>query len=369
MTATADISPALVADLFEAASAEHGLGRFVSLIASHAGVGAGALVLTRDGRYLEVFSSDVIREQTHLYQAYYHRLDPWRPRGGVPGSDRIVLANELFPESELVKTEFYRDFAQPMGMFRPMSAYLSLAGGEMVALGVEQPFATRLLEEADKNRLERLVPYIKRALELRLKLKLAQFRGEVGLGALNALALGVVVADSLGRVLFANDAADAMARAGHGLTLHGGRISAIQQTEARQLRDALVRVAEGQLPEGGIRLSDERRDPVAIALVSPMPAVTEPASSLPSVMVTARPLRDPAPPSPSLLKSVFGLSPTQAAIALDLLGGLSVDDIASARDIKPVTVRWHLSEIFRRCGVENQRGLVRALSAIPDLHP
>ena len=53
------------------------------------------------------------------YSAYYHRIDEWtghalRQRRYIQGS--VALGEEIVPQAELRRTEFYQDFLKPHDM-------------------------------------------------------------------------------------------------------------------------------------------------------------------------------------------------------------------------------------------------------------
>ena len=85
------------------------------------------------------------------------------------------------------------------------------------------------------------------------------------------------------------------------------------------------------------------------------------------VMLSLRHARDTPAFDATLLEHLFGLSPTQAGIALALFNGRSPEEIALERGIKMTTLRTHLTEIFLRTGTETQRDLMRLLGTLPPL--
>lgn len=74
-----------------------------------------------------------------------------------------------------------------------------------------------------------------------------------------------------------------------------------------------------------------------------------------------------APFTKATLIAMFDLSPTQAAIAVEIFNGRSPEEIAAARGIKISTLRSHLGEIFSRTGTETQGDLIRLLGTLPPL--
>ncbi|MDB5978878.1 MAG: helix-turn-helix transcriptional regulator, partial [Nevskia sp.] len=76
-------------------------------------------------------------------------------------------------------------------------------------------------------------------------------------------------------------------------------------------------------------------------------------------------LRDPessaAQPSHELVSRLFGLTRMEAALALLLAEGLTLDEAAEKMDVRRNTARTHLRSIFCKTGVTRQTMLVRLL--------
>lgn len=70
------------------------------------------------------------------------------------------------------------------------------------------------------------------------------------------------------------------------------------------------------------------------------------------------------PPSIDDIKTIFGLSQREAEVALALVEGKSVEDLARARDVSTDTVRWHLKNIYRRTDCNSQADLVRLVLSL-----
>lgn len=358
-----DVPGHLVADIYEAAVADEGLGRIAESIGRFVGVEGAAVMLVRANEPPETYSSPRIREQAHLYTAYYHTLDPWRPRGFVPGRDRVVLANELYPESELIKTEFYADFARPMGMFRPMSAYLDLGGGEMAAFGVEQPFAARLLEAEDKARLQTLLPFVKRALRLRLDEKAVRRTSDVGLGAIDALSIGIVLCRPDGCIIHANPAAQALAGG-----LYAGAPGQVIRASSAHETDALLGLIRdaGSGPAGSLRLRPDP-DQAVVTVATPVPGRSGREGGTHQVMVTFRPETGVPVPNVAVLRSLYRLSPAQVDLCVSLAAGNTLEKSAADRNVAITTARTHLAGILARTETRNLRDLLRLLAVLSGL--
>lgn len=115
-------TPELIADLFDAATDDSAWAALAAKIAGLVGVEGGAVMLVQDGEIVDMSITANIHAVSGPYQSYYNKLDPWRVRAPLVPAGVVMLSSEIFPERELVKTEFYNDFARSFGMRRPLNA-------------------------------------------------------------------------------------------------------------------------------------------------------------------------------------------------------------------------------------------------------
>lgn len=362
MSPNSDVPSGLIADIYDAAAREDGLACIAESIAGFMGVRGAVVMLHRSGVPPETYASEVIREQNHLYMAYYHRLDPWREAGFAGGPDRVFLASELFPERDLVQTRFYTEFARHMGMFRPLSGYLDLGAGQLAAFGVEEPFATQLFEPQDKGRLDSLLPFVKRALRLRLDVNALRSRADLGFRALDTLGVGVVVCRADATVVHANPAAHRLSERGIRISPRGEPIQSGGEGESAKLRRLIGEAAAGE--RGSMRLHGGTHEPIA-TLVTPVPdGVGLPGGH---AMLTLRVESAVPAPTVAILRSLYGLSLIQAQLCVSLAAGRTFEECAAERAVSVTTARSHFTAILRRTETSNLRDLLRLLGALPDV--
>lgn len=184
--------------------------------------------------------------------------------------------------------------------------------------------------------------------------------------AFEALAFGIVVCSDDGDIVFANTAAAAFVRSAPHVANRGDKISAATPAETRRLLQLIASAAK-QGKSGVMLLRDEGNGHGIVAAVTPLflHFCRQRHSELALIA-----LRAPSAASvhtAETLSALFGLSPTQAAIALAIFNGRSADQIAAERGTKITTLRSHLQKIFQRTGTETQRDLVRLLAMLPPL--
>jgi DNA-binding CsgD family transcriptional regulator len=69
-------------------------------------------------------------------------------------------------------------------------------------------------------------------------------------------------------------------------------------------------------------------------------------------------------PSADVLKRIFGLTPTEARLAIELTGGRSPEEIAVATKVTVGTVRKQLATVFAKTNTHRQSELVALLSRL-----
>jgi PAS domain-containing protein len=258
------------------------------------------------------------------YSGYYHRIDAWTGhalRQGRYVQGHVALGEEIVPQRELRRTEFYNDFLKPHDMEWMVTAALldGRAEGPAAHMSFTRHRDRGAYDGDGKRLIERLAPHVRRALLTHWRLTEARLGGEIQQSALEHLGYGVVMLDDAGRVLYLNPQAESMLRAGDGFLIGQGRLSATRPGDdaelARLLRQAGLGVG------GGIRLErtpgkDGRRQPYLLSAtplrapsLSPPPDVALPPGPVGAVACPAadqgpgtRPTHAcagrPRPPSP-----------------------------------------------------------------------
>jgi DNA-binding CsgD family transcriptional regulator/PAS domain-containing protein len=356
-----------VAEVFEAAVSEDGWQRISQVVARETGVDHAGVWLVEGGQIVEMSLTRRMADTQAPYVAYFHKLDPWARGVMAAPLDVVTLGSEIVSERELVRSEFYNDFARRVGLFRPIGARIGVGADATASVAIDRPDSATLFEAEDKRRLAVLVPYLKRALQLKRRFDGGRPHAQLKTAALDAMAFGAVIADGAGRVLFANAAAEALGDGSSGVLLGGRRrgLAAVGREDAPRLA-ALIRDAAGGGPGGAMRVTGPGGGAGLLVLVTPLPRPLG-GDGPGHALVALRPAADEPAFAEASLSLLFGLSPAQAAIARRLCLGRSVEEIAAERGVEISTMRTHLAQIFLRTGAENQRDLVRLLANLPPL--
>jgi len=362
---------AFMTDLYDAAMEPSAWERLGARLATALGGQTSALWIVQHGQVCEMISS-LPAEVVALYQQYYHALDPWAARASRTPRLQAILGPELVPQRVVLASEFYHDWGARFGVCHVVGAVMPPEARATVTLGLalERPEAAGAFTEADRQRLNLVLPHLQRAVQLRERLGHLEAQAQVGFAALDALPLGVVVAAADGALVFANTAAEELARRDDGLRLGGrlGGVGAMQLLEAQTLRRLVDAVTHGGAG-GMLRITRRTRPPLAV-LVTPLPTRLRPAAVAPALalVLVTDPADGPMLAAPAL-QQLFALTAAEAEVALALAAGRRAEDIAAARAVTLPTVRTQIRQILEKTGARHLRDLMRLLAGLPTGRP
>jgi DNA-binding CsgD family transcriptional regulator len=179
---------------------------------------------------------------------------------------------------------------------------------------------------------------------------------------------GLVVVDQNRRIRFCNAAAERALVRGDGLywrngVLHG-RHSHDDVALARLIREAALQTG---LRGGGMRVTRGGEDPDLALIVTPFPPdlLRLVGAATPQALITITELAPRPPPESRHIAELFGLSKAEAELAIGLLEGKQVEEIALERHVALSTVRSQLRSILRKTGLHRQGELVQLLGQVP----
>ena len=286
------------------------------------------------------------------------------PFTGMP-PDRLVTIGDVLAESDWRSSAYYRDWCAPHDVYHVMAADICTSDGGVYGFRVTRDERSPPFSAADKDLGHRLLPHIKRALNVHLSIH--QDRKVISLysHAMAQLMVGVVVLDKDSLVMECNPAANMILDLQDGLRITGKQLEASYANDNRKLqtliKDALTHNKKSQVnltealsisrPSGKLSWG------VVVQSISP-DQWTE-GKQRPAVAVFVRDTEGQAQPPVRLAQQLFQLTPAETMLAIQLANGLSLEEAATELNIRRNTARAHLRSIFSKTGVRRQTELVR----------
>jgi PAS domain S-box-containing protein len=182
---------------------------------------------------------------------------------------------------------------------------------------------------------------------------------------LNLLSTGMALVDRDCRLLLANRSASRLLDMGDGLTLSHGRIGAVLRPQVEQLRDLVDRACSTEDRDAaedtfaGVMTIDRGDDvrPLSI-MVAPvqLSAEAEGNSQVAAIFIRDLEVRQSVPPD--VLAKLFGLTPAEARVVVELVKGKRPQEVADDLSVSLNTVRNQLKQIFSKTSTGRQSELI-----------
>lgn len=291
--------------------------------------------------------------------ADYHAEDIVFHEIVAKGVGHAVTEDMVVDDAALTSNAHYHEWALPQG-------YRTRLGGVVLAEDGWRTVAMLPGQSsfgAEQKRLFKLISnHLRRAVQINIRLAREANSGAVTINLLERMTTGAMLVDGGGRLLFANKAAEALFMPNGGLRLSAGRLSATRTEENALLANLIGQCARQRLDDSGGELSLgsagwKRRTLLILPLRQSMPVLTPAAP----VAILFEVVDQSDETMTARLRLNYGLTPAEAAFAIEIAKGDGKRAAAERRGISYGTARTHLSNIFVKIGVNRQAELVRLL--------
>lgn len=319
---------------------------------------------SRESRGAVVFSADAyMADAEQAWNTHFFALDPFE---GLPPGEVCSVADVVSPE-RWRESALYREFMRPYGIEHILAVEVRHPDGAECRLRITRTPDKPDFGPDDKARLRLLVAHLGTAVGLQARLSHLESSHRLLAGTVDRLAVGSLLLDTRGEVMFANDMATRLLDGSHGLSVVQKRLVAANARDNAAIQSRIQKALKST-PSGNPALAEamsvggparERRLSLLIRPVTGVERVR--AGKTPAVAVFLRDTHGSMPASAELIRQLFGLTPTETAVAMLLADGLSTEEAAQALGIRLNTVRVHLRSIFAKTGVDRQAALVRLL--------
>ena len=298
-------------------------------------------------------------------------LEYWCPRCPILHQGRnhpvaTVMQPEMFQSrEEYCRTAMFNEWFKPQRAEAMIGAKLLNEDPVSMFLALMRPYSSGDFEPAEIRMLDALIPHMHKAVQLQLRLAGLEGPAEGSASILNLLPQGVLLVDAGARVLFANSVAEELVRARTGLFSGPDGLRAESAAETRLLRKTIADCADpiGEIGGSGgrLRLSREDRSPLVVLVVPHRSRlgwidVIRPRA----ILFVTDPEQTDALQGQSLRED-FGLTPAEAALALEILKADGLKAAANRLHISLATAHTHLAHVFDKTGTRRQAELVRLI--------
>jgi hypothetical protein len=279
------------------------------------------------------------------------------PVGVAATTDQIMTA------AQRRTCVFLNEFFSPKGFVETLGGNIMLDQSRFSLIGLLRGKDRPEFSEGEVGALERLMPHIGRALQLRRAFSRLEVKAAGLQHALDRLEAGVLLLDGGGEALFANKTMRMLTQRGDGFALDRAGRPLPASLDARRKIEAMIRVV-GDGGAGGIVSVPRAEGARAYAvLISPSPSTL---AELPwdragraGVLILVHDPDSGLRAAPDILEQSLNLPPGAARLVAALAGADDLKSFAEREGVTIHTARFHLRTALTRTGTRSQSELVR----------
>jgi DNA-binding CsgD family transcriptional regulator/PAS domain-containing protein len=283
---------------------------------------------------------------------------------------QAIIGSNVVPERTLKRSFIYNEYLRPkhVDIYHLVGCVLPMDGGYQTALGIHRPLDAGDFSPHEARAVERLLPHLRRALEVRRRLLQADEAGRSLYAVLDRLSLGVVMLGPTGRLLHVNAAADSILRTGDGLIRTPDGLRAARKEDDKRLQELIGALrhptVDGRSAGGHLRVERSSGQPAYAVMVAPAGARASGADGgAPAILLF---ISDPGAKIVSdlaVLRQLFGFTPAEGRLVLALLSGISPPEFARDSGIAYNTAKTLLGRAMARTDTRSQLQLVLLVAA------
>jgi DNA-binding CsgD family transcriptional regulator/PAS domain-containing protein len=302
------------------------------------------------------------------YFQYYYSTNPFvRPGPAEMAASWplcVTTDEDRFLKEDFTATEYYNDFLSRQDIHSVLIVRLGRHGVMQSTLNITRPIGRDQFSGPDIELANRLHPDMVRAFNLSRRFAdLKDF--SAGLAeTLNHSRHAVFLLDGAGAIRHANAAAEMLLREPDGLCTVAGRLTASSSPVARGLEALIARAASpdsSRREAGSMGLkTPSRRLPLSL-VVAPLRSDRSLGPRAASVLVCVADLEAGLSLPERQMRELFGLTPAETRLALELLKGADLREAAQSLGTSPTTVRNQLATIFAKTDVNRQAELIQLM--------
>jgi len=332
----------------------------------HFGAEQAAFIIRRrlsgDPTELIISGEEPCPEARQMFLDRYSAIDPF---SNLP-PERACTVQDILSPDEWRASEFFRKYLSPQRLVQVMGADIDISRERVMAFRICRSPGAGEFSDQDREEFQFLLPHLRRIAETRIRHSTLEASDRIFTDLLDCMELGAIVLDQAGEVLKINPTAERMLARREGVTLANGALRALNAEDNRHflklIRQALASSRQGGELIGTIglkRRENEQLLGVAVRSLASEGAVTGIRQATVAVLLGGG--RGHEHISESALKSLFSLTNAETRLAIALMRGATIDEVAGQMGVSRNTIRTHLNGLFLKTGTNRQSEVIRAL--------
>ena len=311
---------------------------------------------------LDELAAEFVRGGWHLKNARAERVLARRGAG-------LLTELDVFSPEELDWLPLNAELFNPLGFRWATAAMFPVAEDGLVILTVERLARQGQFSGRELSGIRAVLPHLRRALQITAHL--ARGRAEGMLDSFESIGCGAILLDQAGRVRRLN--AGAQREIGKGLRVVGGVLRASDPRVNPALQRLIGSVlysgpAHEAAPIGALAVPRAEGSPLVLHGVPVLGTACELFQSCKAVLLLVDP-DEHREPGEVVLRQAYGLTPSEAQVAIRLGRGHDLEEIAAERGVSLTTTRSQLLTVFAKTATHRQSELTALLARMALVPP
>lgn len=277
-----------------------------------------------------------------------------------------IFEAKLMPLRSWKGSEIYNEFLLRADAPWVLAYWLHRTADKVVSLCIEGSRHRGPFDQRDGERIQPVIPHLRRALEIKDRLEFSQVRAETLAKTLDNLSFGVMVLDADGRLLEASAVTQALMRGNSGIRRNPDGTLWLREPAGAELdRWILAGAPPAHNSDGLLHVARPLARPISVMVARLPPMSTSWIGGDPRWMLL---LFDPdrhIQTSAELIARDLGITEREAEVAALLVAGYDLRQIAQRLHISLHTARAHLKAIYSKTGHGSQADLIRRVAGGP----
>lgn len=297
-----------------------------------------------------------------------HFQNPWNEAMAPQPVGRVVFSDEVVALSSLRPTLFFEEVLRPQDLAHNAMIALTKKRDFLAAFNICRSERQGPFGEDERRFLERLVPHMRRSIQLEFRLEGYRALQRASFDILDRLSDGLVLLDRRGRILYLNAAARAFG-ADDGVLVIRNETVALRSASHSQRHSELFRSMLNGAPACSMSVPRPADGRLVTLLMSSLRGrdigrfadLQMPDAAV--LLVIIDPANRAGVPMEWIMDA-YGLTQAEARIALAMSAGGTTFDVAGQLGLSPNTVKTHLRRAFAKTGTGRQTELARLFTSI-----
>ncbi|GAB3113200.1 helix-turn-helix transcriptional regulator [Aestuariicella hydrocarbonica] len=288
-----------------------------------------------------------------LYRDSFYKQDPTPYHDMQEG--RVYTLKELLQNDNPAHEAYLNAIMFPSGMNCARMVRVEEPGGVSAWLTITR--SQRDFSAADGKLLSDLVPYLRSVLRSYMALEQERTNALLAGDAIRRLSYGWITLDACGHILETNEhGRDMLENTGPLRRDEQGGLKGASMQQSREILDAVRQLATTDKAKPSAIIVS--RDPWLDMLLVPASRKAISAKAVPAVVAYIHGDSSLSADRREQLRQLFGLSPSEARLALALGRGMSISEAAGELNLTVESARTYSKKVYAKMGARGQTDLV-----------